>query len=256
MIGVNIIASPQLFLDTYNSGNDIAAHTWTHPYMTTLSNLQILAQFGWTSELIRNSTGGRLPRYWRPPYGDSDMRVRSIAKEVFGLETVIWNQDTEDWSLTAVNGTNLETIHNSMVQWLAAPKTTGIITLEHEISNLSVSAYMDAFPLIGPAGWKTASLAAIIGDSVYQNSDDSDSPVTAHGILTGDTTGPTALASPVVAGQTISARPPSAATKAAQSSQTSNAASALARRDLPMGLPYALLSLCAPALVAALSLLA
>ena len=59
--------------------------------------------------LIHNSTGGRVPRYWRPPYGDSDMRVRSIAKEaslkicaclriltnlqVFGLETVIWNQE-------------------------------------------------------------------------------------------------------------------------------------------------------------------
>lgn len=23
-----------------------------------------------------------MPRYWRPPYGDSDLRVRSIAKEV------------------------------------------------------------------------------------------------------------------------------------------------------------------------------
>jgi chitin deacetylase len=44
-------------------------------------------------QLIHNSTGGRVPRYWRPPYGDSDMRTRSIAKEVFGLETVIWNSE-------------------------------------------------------------------------------------------------------------------------------------------------------------------
>jgi len=44
-------------------------------------------------QLIHNSTGGRVPRYWRPPYGDSDMRVRSIAKAVFGMDTVIWNQE-------------------------------------------------------------------------------------------------------------------------------------------------------------------
>ena len=73
--------------------DDIAVHTWTHPYMTTLSNLELVGEFGWTMEIIHNSTGGRLPKYWRPPYGDSDNRVRAIAKEVFGLTTVIWNQE-------------------------------------------------------------------------------------------------------------------------------------------------------------------
>jgi len=34
-------------------------------------------------ELIHNSTGGRVPRFWRPPYGDSDNRVTAIAKEVW-----------------------------------------------------------------------------------------------------------------------------------------------------------------------------
>lgn len=33
-------------------------------------------------EIIRRSTGGRIPRFWRPPYGDSDNRVRAIAQEV------------------------------------------------------------------------------------------------------------------------------------------------------------------------------
>ncbi len=61
--------------------------------MTTLSNEQVIGELGWTMELIHNSTGGRLPKYWRPPYGDSDERVRAIAKEVFGLTTVIWNQE-------------------------------------------------------------------------------------------------------------------------------------------------------------------
>lgn len=61
--------------------------------MTTLSNLDVVAQLGWTMELIHNSTGGRLPMFWRPPYGDTDVRVKAIASEVFGLTTILWNQE-------------------------------------------------------------------------------------------------------------------------------------------------------------------
>jgi len=110
MIGTNILFNPTQFLEVFNAGHDIAVHTWSHPYMTTLSNIDILGQvcnldspilacanftnqLGWTMQLIHNSTGGRVPRFWRPPYGDSDMRVRSIAKEVFGLDTVVWNSE-------------------------------------------------------------------------------------------------------------------------------------------------------------------
>lgn len=48
--------------------------------MTTLSNEMVLAELGWTMKIIHDSTGGRVPRFWRPPYGDSDSRVRAIAK--------------------------------------------------------------------------------------------------------------------------------------------------------------------------------
>lgn len=44
-------------------------------------------------EIIHNSTGGRVPKFWRPPFGDSDNRVRAIASEVFGLTTLMWNQE-------------------------------------------------------------------------------------------------------------------------------------------------------------------
>ena len=93
MIGINILNNPGSFSQAIEQNQDIAVHTWTHPYMTTLSNLDIVAQLGWTVEIIHNSTGGRLPKYWRPPYGDSDNRVRAIAQEVFGLKTILWNQE-------------------------------------------------------------------------------------------------------------------------------------------------------------------
>ncbi|KAF8974562.1 hypothetical protein BDZ97DRAFT_1900211 [Flammula alnicola] len=179
MIGINILYYPSQFLLAFNGGHDIAVHTWTHPYMTTLSNLDVLGQLGYTMQLIHNSTGGRVPRYWRPPYGDSDMRVRSIALEVFGLETVVWNQDTSDW-----NGTP-PSIEAAMTQFLTGPKSPGVIILEHELTDITVNGFMTAYPMIKSNGWQFVSLAKAIGDGhTYQNAEDSSSnDVVPAGIL-------------------------------------------------------------------------
>ena len=93
-IGVNIIQYWKEFLVAFQTNqDDFAVHTWTHPYMTTLSNADVVAQLGWTLKLIYESTGGKLCRFWRPPYGDIDVRVNAIAEEVFGLTAVLWNHE-------------------------------------------------------------------------------------------------------------------------------------------------------------------
>jgi peptidoglycan/xylan/chitin deacetylase (PgdA/CDA1 family) len=72
--------------------DDIGVHTYTHPSLSSLSNEQIFAELAFTMQIIHDSTGGRVPRIFRPPFGDTDMRVHSIAK-VLGLTTIIWNQE-------------------------------------------------------------------------------------------------------------------------------------------------------------------
>lgn len=67
--------------------------------MTTLTNMELIGEFGWTMEIIHNSTGGRLPKFWRPPYGDTDIRVQAIAKEIFGLTAILWNHECVPASL-------------------------------------------------------------------------------------------------------------------------------------------------------------
>ena len=109
-IGLNILASPNLFMTAYEAlGDDIAGkllalkyttlsndsvvHTWTHPYLTSLNNTQVLGELGWTMQIIHDPTNGRIPRFFRPPYGDIDNRIRAIAQEVFGMTAIIWNQE-------------------------------------------------------------------------------------------------------------------------------------------------------------------
>lgn len=93
MIGSNIRNQPDLFTRAFKQGGDIAVHTYTHPYMTSLSDYGVLAELGWTMQIIHDSTAGRVPRFWRPPFGDMDNRVRAIASEVFGLRPVMWNEE-------------------------------------------------------------------------------------------------------------------------------------------------------------------
>ncbi|TFY75624.1 hypothetical protein EWM64_g8388 [Hericium alpestre] len=93
-IGTNILQYWQNFnIAFHDNQDDIAVHTWTHPYMTTLSNEQVLAELAWTVQIIYDSAGGRLPRYWRPPYGDTDVRVTAIAKQVLGMTAIVWNHE-------------------------------------------------------------------------------------------------------------------------------------------------------------------
>ncbi|KAJ7717003.1 carbohydrate esterase family 4 protein [Mycena metata] len=185
MIGSNIIYQPDDFLNAFNRGDDIAVHTWTHPHMTTQSNLQVLGELGWTIQIIHNSTGGRVPKFWRPPYGDSDARTRAIAKEVFGLTTIIWNQDTSDWSLDeSPPGTTADKIKASMQQWLTGPKSPGLIILEHELTNDSVASFVAAYPVMKSNGWNVVSLAQLVGNNAsYQNSASNSGPVIAADVL-------------------------------------------------------------------------
>jgi peptidoglycan/xylan/chitin deacetylase (PgdA/CDA1 family) len=48
LIGSQIIYLPDLFTQMFNMGDDLAVHTWSHPYMTTQTNLQVVAEVSMT----------------------------------------------------------------------------------------------------------------------------------------------------------------------------------------------------------------
>jgi peptidoglycan/xylan/chitin deacetylase (PgdA/CDA1 family) len=65
MIGANVIKYPATVKRAYDEGHEIAIHTWTHSYMTTLSNEQIVAELKWTELAIKEIIGVS-PRLFRP----------------------------------------------------------------------------------------------------------------------------------------------------------------------------------------------
>lgn len=172
MIGSNILWYSQDFMTAYETlQNDLAVHTWTHPYMTTLTNEEVLAQLAWTMQIIHDSAGGRLPRFWRPPYGDTDTRVNAIAQEVLGLTCILWNQDTEDWTMSE-GKTTLPNVISDLTGWYNGTQSPGLIILEHELTNDTVSAFITTYPFIAANNWKMDSVVMLDGlNKPYQNAE-------------------------------------------------------------------------------------
>ncbi|KAF8972223.1 hypothetical protein BDZ97DRAFT_1752812 [Flammula alnicola] len=166
MIGTSILNNPSQFQLAFNAGHDIAVHTWTHPYMTTLSNMDVLGQLGWTMQIIHNSTAGGCPN-------------SGGLLTVFGLTTVIWNHDTTDWAQSSTGP-----IESAMTGFLASPKHPGLIILEHELTDVTVNGFIQAYPMIQQNGWNFVSLAQAVGNgSSYMNAQSSTGNVVPLGIL-------------------------------------------------------------------------
>ena len=56
MIGINILNKPDAFSAALKAGDDICVHTWTHPYMSTLSLLDIFSQVSFVPPVLSQGT--------------------------------------------------------------------------------------------------------------------------------------------------------------------------------------------------------
>jgi len=153
-IGGNVLKYWKLAKMADRRGDHLAVHTWSHSHLTSLTNHQILGELGWTMQIIFDLTG-KVPRFFRPPYGNIDNRVRAIAKHVFGLETVIWNFDSVDWGLNQTYATGdqvdrpdprtaptLEQVVEAIGRFASANSSSaGGLILQHELSLEAVEAF-------------------------------------------------------------------------------------------------------------------
>ncbi|KDQ15391.1 carbohydrate esterase family 4 protein [Botryobasidium botryosum FD-172 SS1] len=232
-IGSNILGNPDIFSQCLADPlQDIAVHTWTHPYMTTQTDEQLLLELGLTMQIIHDSTNGRVPAYWRPPFGDSDVRVVAIAYYVFHLTTVIWNNDSNDWQIGEPGGENFTdaSVTASLTGWLNGPKTPGLFILEHELSNDTVNCFINTYPLHASNGWISKSIPDVLDHAWYLNSQNSTAPVVALDVAASPAPIPTPVAPTTPAAPVVSASVSAAATGGASkpaSNSTNGAASSV-----------------------------
>ncbi|TPX46899.1 hypothetical protein SeMB42_g03537 [Synchytrium endobioticum] len=161
VIGVNVVGYPNQLLRAYQSGHQIAIHTWTHPYLPEKSNSEIIMELWWTARIIKDVIGVT-PRYMRPPFGNLDDRVRGVIAAM-GLKIVTWNSDTQDWAHkdTAQSFVPAE-IQKSLNN---PPADNGIISLEHDYWQSTAAVGATATGIILNGGWKIQPVAVCMNDS-------------------------------------------------------------------------------------------
>ena len=95
-LGGNAEAAPDLVRAQHEAGMWIGNHTETHPHLTEISEPAAFEEISRTQRILQEITGER-PSLFRPPYGDTDERVRAQAAGLDMLE-VLWTVDSRDWA--------------------------------------------------------------------------------------------------------------------------------------------------------------
>ncbi|MFD5912001.1 polysaccharide deacetylase family protein [Streptomyces massasporeus] len=113
-------ANPSLVRAQVTAGMWVANHSYTHPHLTRLSQAQIDSEISRTQQAVANAGGGT-PKLFRPPYGETNATVKSVAAR-YGLTEIIWHVDSQDW-----NGASTDAIVQSV-----ARLTNGQIILMHD----------------------------------------------------------------------------------------------------------------------------
>ncbi|KAG7095987.1 hypothetical protein E1B28_006670 [Marasmius oreades] len=165
-IGSNVLGWPLEAQRALFDGHEICVHTWSHRQMTSLSNEEAFAELWYSKSLAMQAIKtivGVTPTCWRPPFGDTDDRIRAIAHGL-GLTNILWKWDTFDWEVGPSSTTSPTTVDENYQEFIHAAKNgtfdrEGGILLLHESSNFTMSeaikfypAMKDAFKHIVPVG--------------------------------------------------------------------------------------------------------
>ncbi|MGP2440530.1 polysaccharide deacetylase family protein [Streptomyces sp. JW3] len=113
-------ASPAQVKAQVDAGMWVGNHSYTHPHLTQLGQAQVDSELARTQQAIAGAGGGT-PVLFRPPYGETNATVRSVAAK-YGLTEVIWDVDSQDW-----NGASTDAIVQA-----AGRLTDGQVILMHD----------------------------------------------------------------------------------------------------------------------------
>ncbi|KNC99547.1 uncharacterized protein SPPG_04936 [Spizellomyces punctatus DAOM BR117] len=224
--GTGVRTYPSEVKASYDSGHQIASHTWTHHPLTSLTNAQIVAELKYTEAAIYQAIG-QVPTHFRPPYGDIDDRVRAIV-DALGYRTVLWTtnpvRDSEDASVTPSTAAGTQVLNTVKTWGVAQP---GFISLEHDITTFTSSVAVDVLNWVASVGasfpLKIQPINQCIGESGYWAAAASTTSTSSSSTLT--SSGSTKTTTATATGTTSGKPAPTATATAPAEQQKSSAGS-------------------------------
>lgn len=135
-------------------GSEVANHSTKHDARPPQADLEN------TNQLIKDATGVS-PCTFRPPYGEVDANVVAGAKAA-GLDTVLWDVDTEDWQSSS-------TI-DAIVENVKANTENGSIILMHDGGDSPRPKTIEVLPkiidLLRDEGYAFVTVSELLGNDI------------------------------------------------------------------------------------------
>lgn len=95
VVGQWVDKYPESVKALHDAGHEVMNHSDTHPYMTKLSEADIISNVTSCGDKIESVTGEK-PFLFRPPYGDYDDKVINTLRSI-GYYPIQWSVDSLDW---------------------------------------------------------------------------------------------------------------------------------------------------------------
>lgn len=99
LVGEQVRRNPQLAREIVDAGHEIALHCDRHRNLLRLSPWQVREDIERALDTIETTTG-RSPRFYRPPYGVLNAAALRIAHKR-GWRTMLWSDWGRDWEARA-----------------------------------------------------------------------------------------------------------------------------------------------------------
>lgn len=97
LVGNYIKTNPELVKRMVEEGHIVGNHTFSHPDMSKISDMESFKKEVFKlEELYKETTGKNLPKYYRPPQGKYNEENLKHAQEL-GYKTIFWSLAYVDW---------------------------------------------------------------------------------------------------------------------------------------------------------------
>ncbi len=150
MVGSNVSNYKSVVKRMATLGCELGNHSYSHSYMTSLSDSARRSEVSKTNSAIK-SAAGRLPTLFRLPYGAGASDSSVLAS--LGLPSIYWSIDTRDWANTGNPQHTVNAVLNSV--------KNGDIILMHDIHKSTVIAAETIIPSLIKKGYQLVTVSQL-----------------------------------------------------------------------------------------------
>lgn len=155
VVGEQAKAHPGVLRRMVAEGHVVGNHSFSHPEFWKISAASVKSQLSRATAAIRKATGKKVTLF-RPPYGESNAKIRSIAGKQ-GLCQILWSVDSLDW-----RSKNAKEVAKRVLR-LARP---GAIVLSHDIYPSTRKAWATLIPKLKKKGYVFVTVPELLGSRI------------------------------------------------------------------------------------------